>query len=352
MKHLIFTLLLAFNLFAHAQIGSSSGYTGVGGANEVVAGPCTTGAAVVGAAKTCYDPATRSTTHFAVAGAWQATPAPAPATPFNLAGTATDTGADKLNAIARTGAVLLGGTGTPASRLHVLGTQTTETVGCANWSSCTSVFKPQGQTTLQYGSYSGAWQPSIQIQGTAANSLLWLGNVSGSNATWLRAVPALDIRTGGTPNDSGVLAASFRPSGQLQLATYTTATTFTGTAVAALAVDTVGNVIQTPLNATTAPAWLALPLQGGWANYGNGYMPAQYRKVGDVVELRGLVQGGGYTIATLPAGYRPTAGRGLFAVQTNANTIGRIDIDTAGSIMMVQGNNGWISLDNVRFSIN
>lgn len=54
--------------------------------------------------------------------------------------------------------------------------------------------------------------------------------------------------------------------------------------------------------------WIPMGLVGtGWANYGAGWAFAAYRKVGDVVQIRGLIGGGaiGATIAVMPDGYRP-----------------------------------------------
>lgn len=53
-------------------------------------------------------------------------------------------------------------------------------------------------------------------------------------------------------------------------------------------------------------AWTNLTFQNGWAASGGSV--CQYRKVGDMVQLRGLIGGGPTgvsTIATLPVGFRP-----------------------------------------------
>ena len=56
-----------------------------------------------------------------------------------------------------------------------------------------------------------------------------------------------------------------------------------------------------------ATPWIAPTFQNSWTNYGTGFNLAGYRKIGDIVYLRGLVKGGasGATIFTLPAGFRP-----------------------------------------------
>lgn len=65
--------------------------------------------------------------------------------------------------------------------------------------------------------------------------------------------------------------------------------------------DTDDDVTAPP---TTPPAWTPLTLANGWTAYDSGRVPA-YRKVGDVVSLRGTVKPGTTTtIATLPVGFR------------------------------------------------
>lgn len=54
-------------------------------------------------------------------------------------------------------------------------------------------------------------------------------------------------------------------------------------------------------------AWTALPLNGNWTAIGGTSAPVQYRKVGDMVQIRGEVRfavGGGNPMATLPVGFR------------------------------------------------
>jgi hypothetical protein len=83
--------------------------------------------------------------------------------------------------------------------------------------------------------------------------------------------------------------------------------------------------------------------------YDDTYNPPGYFKDSfGIVHLRGLVRGGAGTIFILPVGYRP-AFRELQAVQTNNNTIGRLDVLTDGQVFMQNGNNGWFSLDGATF---
>lgn len=63
-------------------------------------------------------------------------------------------------------------------------------------------------------------------------------------------------------------------------------------------------------SAATSQPWIALTMSSPWVNYGAGWNAAQYRKIGDKVEIRGLIAGGfnGSTIAVMSVGYRPPGG--------------------------------------------
>ena len=95
--------------------------------------------------------------------------------------------------------------------------------------------------------------------------------------------------------------------------------------------------------------WKAPKFENGWVNYSSTYNAAGYFKDSlGIVHLRGLVKSGRDVIFTLPEGYIPTK-RELQAVQTNNNTIGRVDILTNGQVLVVKGDPGWVSLDGITF---
>jgi hypothetical protein len=93
-------------------------------------------------------------------------------------------------------------------------------------------------------------------------------------------------------------------------------------------VDAVTTTLADLTAAITPTAWTAVTFAGSWVNLGGGYQTAQYRKVGDMVQVRGIIKSGVTATAafTLPAGFRPpvstefaqgpTAGAYL-SVQTN-----------------------------------
>lgn len=96
-------------------------------------------------------------------------------------------------------------------------------------------------------------------------------------------------------------------------------------------------------------AWTGFTFANSWVNF-DATHPAQYRKVGDGVELRGLVKNGtpGATITTLPAGNRPNQADETFPVLSNG-IFAYLSVTSAGVITST-GSNVYIYLDGIRFS--
>jgi hypothetical protein len=117
----------------------------------------------------------------------------------------------------------------------------------------------------------------------------------------------------------------------------------------------------------------------GWSNYGGVYQVAQYRKVGDVVHLRGLIKNApgvaspGTPAFVLPTGYRPpanlihhgTVSQGTTR-QTGAASAGtahthsvntqsyasRLTVEASGNVIPYSTATGdYMSLDGVSFSV-
>lgn len=67
------------------------------------------------------------------------------------------------------------------------------------------------------------------------------------------------------------------------------------------------NANAAALAALTPTPWTNVTFQNGWANYNNGFQTVQYRKVGDVVTVRGLMNGATVPSVAfqLPVGFRP-----------------------------------------------
>lgn len=98
--------------------------------------------------------------------------------------------------------------------------------------------------------------------------------------------------------------------------------------------------------------WIVPTMLNGWANYDASlFSPAGYRKIGDIVYLRGLVKSGTMAVAvfTLPVGYRPP--RALILAATSNDLFGEIRVEMDGTVKAQVGSNIWISLDNIQFSV-
>lgn len=89
------------------------------------------------------------------------------------------------------------------------------------------------------------------------------------------------------------------------------------------------------------PSWASLSLQNGWENYatvfGGNWATAEYRKIDNTVEIRGLVTlnstpASGVTIATLPSGFRPNKVLIKAMPASAGDGMMRVDITDAGAI--------------------
>lgn len=100
---------------------------------------------------------------------------------------------------------------------------------------------------------------------------------------------------------------------------------------------------------TNVAPWTAVSFVNGWVNYSpGGWEEAQYRKVGDVVQLRGMVKDGTFNsiMFTLPVGFRPPLNHMFTAVTPGGVT--RFDIYSSGGCQNY-GSNTWYAF-NASFS--
>ncbi|MGO1003304.1 hypothetical protein [Lysobacter sp. ESA13C] len=99
--------------------------------------------------------------------------------------------------------------------------------------------------------------------------------------------------------------------------------------------------------------WQTPTLNAPWANYGDVFASAGYRRDGGRVQLRGLVKAGagGTAIFVLPTGYRPPTQQ-IYTAVSDSSTQARVDVKTNGEVLVSQpgaGVLGWLSLDGVAF---
>lgn len=69
-----------------------------------------------------------------------------------------------------------------------------------------------------------------------------------------------------------------------------------------------GQPVYDWITARTPESWSNVTFINGWSNYETGsYDSCQFRKVGDMVNIRGFIKGGtsNSVVFTLPVGYRP-----------------------------------------------
>ena len=97
-------------------------------------------------------------------------------------------------------------------------------------------------------------------------------------------------------------------------------------------------------------AWIAPTFLNAWVNFGGVTLAAGYRKIADVVYLRGTIKSGTIAAAafTLPAGYRPHIQQ-IFISDSN-NLIGRVTVGTSGNVIPQIGSNAYYTLDGICFS--
>lgn len=99
-------------------------------------------------------------------------------------------------------------------------------------------------------------------------------------------------------------------------------------------------------------AWTAVTYNTGWADYGSPWMGVSYKKVGDLVLVRGLCvrsSGVATTIFTLPSGYRPA--NYIIFPQVSADAFMRLDVQPDGQVVAYSGTPGtWINLTGIVFS--
>lgn len=89
-----------------------------------------------------------------------------------------------------------------------------------------------------------------------------------------------------------------------------------------------------------------------WVNYGEPFNTAAYMKDAmGFVHIKGLIKNGtiGASAFTLPAGYRPSKAYMFASVANDLDRPGRVQVDNAGGVTIVWGNNGFVSLDNLIF---
>ena len=105
-----------------------------------------------------------------------------------------------------------------------------------------------------------------------------------------------------------------------------------------------GKPVAEWINAYTPTTWTNGVLQNSWVTF-PGYQPAQYRKVGDMVQVRGVIAYGTLNALAfvLPSGYRPILPMIIPAL--SGSLVAVLIINADGSVIPQVGKtNDWFTL--------
>lgn len=181
----------------------------------------------------------------------------------------------------------------------------------------------------------GATAESVSLRANSSSGRAAEIAIEGTNSAGTNRIRALAYSGSGSTSSQLTLSES-----EFSLA-------IGNTAVTDFSIDASGNVT---FGGAIGGTWTALSYNSGWTDLGGSYQIGQYKKVGDLVFLRGVTtrtSGSSTQIATLPSGYRPPAAQ-IFAVAASG-AFGYVDIASGGSVVITSGN-PWVSLDGIVFS--
>lgn len=100
------------------------------------------------------------------------------------------------------------------------------------------------------------------------------------------------------------------------------------------------------------PSWINVTYNTGWADRGGGYAVVQYRRVGNMVHIRGQAtrsSGTETTVATLPSGFTPLEAE-IFPTATNSG-YGNCVVAVNGNLNIGTGGTTWVSFSGVVFRV-
>jgi hypothetical protein len=99
--------------------------------------------------------------------------------------------------------------------------------------------------------------------------------------------------------------------------------------------------------------WVNFTLSNGWENLGGNYPPAQYRKIGKQVFLRGLIKNNSSNttvLLNLNSSIKPL--KTMYSIATESDVVKPVYIETSGSINIENYTKGdWVSLGNISYFI-
>lgn len=261
--------------------------------------------------------------------------------------------------------------------------QTNDSEVMANVSSFSIKYYSTPSGTIDIGSAQAQAASTIEVtlngqKTTGGRSLTSTGSVRATKLNSIDVdtpIPAVPVVTGQSNATSAVFSWDYVPLASSYLVSYninggswsnvTLGAQTTSYTVNASLGDTVTLRVSAKNTAGTSsygqasvtiPVWHTCNLQNNWINYDTVYTTPGYTKTNnDVVVMKGLIKNGtatsGTTLCRLPVGYRPSAQLAFHTNTSNAGegTTGRVDVLPTGEVIIVSGNNGWFSLDSIRF---
>lgn len=124
--------------------------------------------------------------------------------------------------------------------------------------------------------------------------------------------------------------------------------------------DAMTSLVAEDITGTAAPTgayyealWTPVTtFTNSWVNYGGTYPPAAYRKINDLVYLRGLIKSGTISTSafTLPVGYRPLWDHHFTALSNSL--LAGVRVYQNGNVSPGDpGSNLWVALDGIVFGV-
>lgn len=109
------------------------------------------------------------------------------------------------------------------------------------------------------------------------------------------------------------------------------------------------------LGTSGSRGWVTVsPLQNSWVNWGTPFETAGFRKIGDIVYLKGVIKDGTVPSTAFTVPFQPLQ-QTVFPVHTATSglgsyPLGRVDVDVDGHVIVQQGGNGYVGLSGLLYS--
>ncbi len=209
---------------------------------------------------------------------------------------------------------------------------------------------------------------TVDIPGSLTIGTPLLSNYGGTGNGFTKFTgPATSEKVFTLPNSSATILTSAAvvtvAQGGTSLAALTANNLLVGNGTSApsfIAPGSSGNVLTSNGSswASSAPptvadsGWQSPTFVNSWANLGGGWQTAGYRKIGNVVYLRGVIQSGaaGTVAFNLASGYRP-AGTSIYGTRSQGAQ-SEIYVAGGGDVTIANFAGAWCSLEGINFTIN